>query len=242
MEGTTFTELKPSVVLGVAAHPDDLDFGSSGTMAKFARGGTDVYYLILTDGSCGSEDRTMKREVLRDMRRKEQRNAGKVVGLKDVFFCDFPDGTLQNSLEVKREVVKMIRKVKPDVVISMDPSLLYSARRGFINHPDHRAAGQAALDAVFPLARDHMSFPELLAEGYEPHKTKTMLLTNFDSSNYAVDITAMLDQKFQAIAAHVSQVPKDLTQMRTRFTEWAAIAGKPYGYKYAETFMRIDIR
>jgi LmbE family N-acetylglucosaminyl deacetylase len=242
MEETRFNELKPNVVLGIAAHPDDLDFGSSGTMAKFASEGADVYYLILTDGSSGTEDRTIKPEALRDIRREEQRNAGKIIGLKDVFFCDFPDGALQNTLEVKREVVKIIRKVKPDIAIAMDPSLLYSAKRGFINHPDHRAAGQAALDAIFPLARDHMAFPELLAGGYEPHKTKTVLLTNFDTSNYAVDVTDTLDLKFRAIAAHVSQVPKDITPMRARFTEWAAKAGEPYGYKYAETFMRIDVQ
>jgi LmbE family N-acetylglucosaminyl deacetylase len=238
----TFNELQPKVVLGVAAHPDDLDFGASGTMAKFAHSGADVYYLILTDGSCGSEDRTIRPEELRDMRRQEQRNAGKIVGLADVFFCDYPDGALENSREVKCDVVKIIRQVKPDVVVAMDPSMLYSAERGFINHPDHRAAGQAALDAVFPLARDHLSFPKLLADGYEPHKTKTMLLTNFDAHNYAVDITDFLDTKFQAIAAHVSQVPKDFKPMRALFTDWAEQAGRPYGYKYAEAFMRLDIR
>lgn len=233
-------DLHPKVILGVAAHPDDLDFMASGTFAKFISEGAHAYYLILTDGGAGSENRAMTSEQLKKIRQREQRNAGKVLGLKDVFFCEFKDGTLQNNLEVKREVVRIIRKVRPDVVISIDPSVLYSAKFGFINHPDHRAAGQAALDAVFPLARDHMSFSELLDEGLEPHKTKTILLMNMNDHNYAVDISKVLDMKFKALGEHVSQVP-DLAAVKARFTARAADMGKLYGFSYAETFIRIDI-
>lgn len=241
MKKQQFPRLQPKVVLGVSAHPDDLDFGCSASMAAFAKAGAKVYYLILTDGGKGSEDRDMSSEKLRDIRREEQRNAGKVLGLADVFFCDYPDGTLQNSLEVKREVVRRIRQVKPDVVVTMDPSVLYNAERGMINHPDHRAAGQAALDAVYPLARDHMSFPELLAEGLEPHKVKTVLMTNFVTSNFAIDTTDTIELKFAALAEHVSQVPANMDELKDRFTEWAAQSGSAYGYKYAETFVRIDL-
>lgn len=234
-------ELRPKVVLGVAAHPDDLDFGAAGTLAAFAKQGAMVYYLILTDGGKGSQDRTMTPQKLCDLRRDEQRAAAKVVGAKGVFFCDHPDGCLENSLDVKREVVKIIRQTKPDVVITIDPSVLYAASIGFVNHPDHRAAGQAALDAVFPLARDHMSFPELLAAGYEPHKTKTMLLINVERNNFAVDITETIDIKFKALAEHVSQIPKDFAPLEQRFKTLAARAGKAHGYNYAEPFMRIDI-
>ena len=236
-----FDALHPKVVLGVAAHPDDLDFMASGTVAQFVQNGAKVYYLILTDGGAGSEDRSITSAELQTIRQEEQRNAGKVLGLADVYFCDFEDGTLQNSLEVKREVVRAIRRVKPDVVISVDPSVLYSPALGFINHPDHRAAGQAALDAVFPLARDHMSFPELLDEGLEPHKTKTVLLMNFNEHNFAVDISKTIDLKFKALAEHASQIP-DLKEVKERFTCRAAEVGKEYGYTYAEPFMRIDIR
>lgn len=236
-----FEPLQPKVVLGVAAHPDDLDFSASGTIAKFIREGAKAYYLILTDGGAGSEDRDMTAEKLKEIRQAEQRNAGNVLGLTDVFFCEYKDGTLQNSLEVKREAVRVIRTVRPDVVVSMDPSVLYSAQLGFINHPDHRAAGQAALDAVFPLARDHMSFPELLDEGLEPHKTKTVLLMNFNEHNYAVDISETLDIKFNALAEHKSQIP-NLAEVKDRFTKRSASVGAPYGYKYAEPFVRIDIR
>lgn len=236
-----FDPLQPNVVLGVAAHPDDLDFSASGTFAKFVQRGAKAYYLILTDGGAGSEDRSMTSEQLQQIRQEEQRNAGKVLGLTDVFFCNHKDGTLQNTLEVKREVVRAIRTVRPDVVITMDPSVLYSADMGFINHPDHRAAGQAALDAAFPLARDHMSFPELLAEGLEPHKTKTMLLMNFNDHNFAVDISETLDLKFKALAEHTSQIP-NLPEVKERFTQRSASIGAPYGFKHAEPFIRIDIR
>jgi LmbE family N-acetylglucosaminyl deacetylase len=195
----------------------------------------------LTDGGSGSEDRSMTTEKLKEMRHEEQRNAGKVIGLKDVFFCDYPDGRLENSVDVRREIVKIIRKVKPDVVVTWDPSVLYSAERQFINHPDHRASGQATLDAVFPLARDHMSFPELMDEGYEPHKTKTVLLMNFSNHNYCVDISNLLETKMDTIAAHTSQVP-NMDELREVFTEFAADAGKACGVQYAEAFMRIDIR
>lgn len=236
-----FQELKPSVVLGVAAHPDDLDFTAAGSMAAFAQAGAKVYYLILTDGGKGSDDPSMTSEKLRDLRRGEQRAAAKILDVADVFFCDYPDGALENTQEVKRDVVKIIRKVKPDVVVAMDPSVLYSAEHGSINHPDHRAAGQAALDAVFPLARDRLTFPELLQEGYEPHKTQTVLLANFNESNFAVNISETIELKFKAIAAHASQVPKDLAPLETRFRQWSAAAGAKYGYTNAESFVRIDV-
>lgn len=234
-------DLHPRVVLGVAAHPDDLDFMASGTIAKFIQEGAKAYYLILTDGGAGSENRSVTSTQLKQIRQEEQRNAGKVLGLQDVIFCDFKDGTLQNSMEVKREVVRAIRKVRPDVVVSIDPSVLYSSKFGFINHPDHRAAGQAALDAVFPLARDHMSFPDLLEkEGLEPHKTKTILLMNMNEHNYVVDISDTIELKFQALAKHVSQVP-DIEKIKERFSMRASSLGKSFGVPYAEAFVRVDL-
>lgn len=241
MNQSALSPLNPKVVLGIAAHPDDLDFYAGGTMAAFAKHGAEVYYLILTDGGKGSEDRNMTPETLRDMRRQEQRDAGEILGLKEVFFLDYPDGTLENTLEVKREVVKMIRRIKPDVVIALDPSVLYFAEDGFINHPDHRAAGQAAIDAVYPLARDHMSFPELLTEGCEPHNTKTLLLIDFGAgeATFAIDIADTLELKFQALGKHASQI--SLQGMKEGMSQLAAKAGRHYGYRYAESFVRIDI-
>lgn len=234
--------LSPKVVLGVGAHPDDIDFYAGGAMAAFAKQGVKVYYLVLTDGGKGSEDRTMTPETLREQRRQEQRSAGKALGLEDIFFCDYPDGALENTQDVKRDIVKTIRQVKPDVVVTFDPSVLYFAEQGLINHPDHRAAGQATLDAVYPLARDHLSFPELLAEGYEPHNTATLLLIEFDpkKANFAVDITNTLDLKLQALEAHVSQA--NMRTLKSEMQQRSAEAGQSYGYAYAELFLRINVR
>ena len=233
--------LKPKIVLGIAAHPDDLDFGAAGTMAHFAKQGADIHYLIITDGSKGSDDMNISSVELVKMRENEQKNAVEIIGGKGVTFLGYPDGELQITLELKKDIIKVIRTIKPDIVITMDPSMLYSAKRGFINHPDHRAAGQATLDSVFPLARDHLAFPELFESGYLPHKTPTVLLTNFDNPTFIVDITDTLQTKLLALRAHASQVGnmEDATKW---LTEGAEMIGKTAGYKYGEGFVRIDIR
>jgi LmbE family N-acetylglucosaminyl deacetylase len=243
MSKPAFPPLSPKVVLGVAAHPDDLDFFSGGTMAAFAKAGAEVYYIILTDGGKGTSDRSLTPEKLRDIRREEQRKAAKILGVKDIFFCDYPDGTLENTLDVKRDVVRAIRRVKPDVVVAMDPTEVYVAHQGLVNHPDHRAAGQAALDAVYPLARDHLTFPELADEGLEPHNVATLLLIRMEAAaaNYAMDVSELMDLKFEALAAHSSQFG-DLDFMYNWSREICSAAGEPYGYKYGEPFVRIDIK
>jgi LmbE family N-acetylglucosaminyl deacetylase len=240
MESKEFTPLTPKVVLGVAAHPDDLDFGAAGTMAKFAAAGAQVHYIILTDGSKGSSDMDTTSEELIKVRQQEQRSAVAAVGGAGVEFLGHPDGMLEITMDLKREIVKAIRTIKPDVIVTMDPGMLYSSSRGFINHPDHRAAGQATLDAVFPLARDHLSFPELFADGFQPHITPTVLLVNFDTQNFYMDISETMDAKLAAIAAHVSQVP-DLEGVQNRFKQIGALLGAKTGSKYAESFIRIDI-
>jgi LmbE family N-acetylglucosaminyl deacetylase len=240
MEEVQFGPLRPNTVLGIAAHPDDLDFGAAGTMAHFAESGAAVHYLILTDGSSGSDDKQMTPQRLTKIREEEQRAAVKEIGGKSVTFLGYPDGQLEITMALKRDAVKVIRTIRPDIVVAMDPSVLYSASRGFINHPDHRAAGQTALDAVFPLARDHMSFPELYAQGFKPHKTKTILLTNFDDANYYVDITKTFPKKVAALRAHTSQVP-DIEDISIHMEQWASATGKKAGYDLAEGFVRIDI-
>jgi LmbE family N-acetylglucosaminyl deacetylase len=210
-------------------------------MAGFAKAGADVHYLIITDGSKGSEDLNLSSSDLIKIREEEQRNAVKAIGGKSVTFLGYPDGELEVTLALKKDIVKVIRTLKPDVVITMDPAMLYSAERGFINHPDHRAAGQATLDSVFPLARDHMAFPDLFANGYLPHKTPTILLTNFDSNNFVVDITDTFTDKIAALKAHKSQVG-DIENAKKWLTEMAGMIGEPAGYKYGEGFVRIDLR
>lgn len=241
MQEQDYKDLKPKVVLGIAAHPDDLDFGSSGTMAYFAKNGAKVYYLILTDGGSGTEDKDLNPKELTKIRVKEQSKALKILGGQSAQFLGYPDGRLEVTMKLKKDVVKAIREIKPDLVVSMDPSMLYSAERGFINHPDHRAAGQVALDAVYPLARDHLSFPDLYAAGYLPHKTKTILLTNFDKSNFYVDIIETFDLKVKALEAHASQIP-NIKEVEKWLRQNAMRIGQNCGYKLAEGFIRIDLR
>ncbi len=232
--------LKPKVVLGVAAHPDDLDFAAAGTMAFFANQGAAVHYLILTDGGKGSHDRSVTPNEVVRIRQAEQRAAADAVGAKDVQFLAYPDSCLEVTQQLKKDIVKAIRTLKPDVVITMDPTMFYSAKRGFINHPDHRAAGQATLDAVFPLARDYLSFPELDEQGHKPHEVATVLLTNFDLNDYCIDITSTIDTKMAAIAAHASQF-SDLPAVQHYMKEQAHTFGQKVGCEYAECFVRIDI-
>jgi LmbE family N-acetylglucosaminyl deacetylase len=234
-------ELTPKIALGVAAHPDDLEYGIAGTVAKWVSRGTVVYYLILTNGNKGSADRSQTPDQLRDARRQEQRAAAKVLGVKEVFFCDYDDGMLSVSAEVKKDIVRVIRKVKPEVVLTMDPTVVYSIARGFINHTDHRAAGQSTIDAVFPLARDHLSFPELLSEeGLEPHKVSTLLLTNFDRHNFYVDISEVLDTKLKALEQHSTQIP-NMAEAEKWVRLMAERIGQGAGLAAAEAFMRLDI-
>lgn len=236
----SFSDLKPQVVLGIAAHPDDLDVGAGGTMAHFAQQGAEVHYLILTDGSKGSDDPTMTSANLIPIREAEQQQALDSIGGKTITFLHYPDGELEVTMKLKKEIVKTIRTLKPDVIITMDPTVVYSLSKGIINHPDHRAAGQATLDAVFPLARDRLTFPELHAAGFEPHKTTTILLVNFDTSNFAVDITDTFDKKMLALKAHASQFGDLDGSTWTR--DMAKEQGQKAGYDLAEAFIRIDIR
>jgi len=240
MAATSVTPLQPQVILGVVAHPDDLEFGMAGTVAKYIAEGARGYYYILTTADKGSSDRHMQPDTLRDIRRAEQRAAGEILGLSDVFFGDYEDGGLEVTKAVKRDIVRVIRTVKPDVVFTMDPTMVYDVERGFVNHPDHRAAGQATLDAVYPLARDHLSFPELLAEGLEPHKVATLLLTHFGKENFYVDISAYLDTKLQALTAHASQL-SDPAATADMVKAWATRLGAKVGAPYAEGFVRIDV-
>jgi len=232
--------LQPQIILGVAAHPDDLDVGAGGTLATFAAQGAEVHYLILTDGGKGSDDPSMTSTQLTEIRHNEQRTALEIIGGKSITFLDYPDGELEVTMELKKQIVKTIRTIKPDVVITMDPTVVYSAANGIINHPDHRAAGQATLDAVFPLARDRLTFPELLAEGYEPHKTATVLMVNFNESNFAVDITHSFETKIKALKAHVSQFGN--LENVSWIHDMAKEQGKQAGYELAESFVRIDIK
>ena len=233
-------EVKGKVVLAVCAHPDDLEFGCGGTIAKWAKAGASIYYLVVTDGSKGLEDNTVTDEELTRTRRSEQDQAAKILGVKKVFFLDYVDGELVNSLEVRKDIVRVIRQVKPEIVFSLDPTNIYNAERGSINHPDHRAVGQATLDAVFPFARNSRTFPELLEEGLGLHYVKIVLLNNFGKATFYVDISDTLDLKLKALCCHKSQTDDD-PKITKYMTQRATENGQKIGVEYAEGFVRIDL-
>jgi LmbE family N-acetylglucosaminyl deacetylase len=234
------TSIKGKVILAIGAHPDDLEFGCSGTMAKWIKEGAEGYYIIITDGTKGSEDISLTAEQLKETRYREQKEAGEVLGLKNIFFLDFTDGELVNTPEVRRWVVRIIRQVKPDVVICQDPAFLYDQERGYINHPDHRTAGQIALDSVFPFARNARTFPELLEEDLTSHKVSDVLLSTFGQGNFYVDITKTMEIKLKALSKHVSQ-QEDPEGVKKIVKHFGGVIGEKAGYKYAEAFTKISI-
>jgi LmbE family N-acetylglucosaminyl deacetylase len=236
----SFPDMSPRVVLGIAAHPDDLDFGAAGTLAAYAAQGAAVYYLQLTDGGKGSNDPQITSEELVNTRKAEQQSACQAIGGRDVFFLNHPDGELEVTLALKKEIVRFIRKLQPDLVITTDPTMVYHREWGLINHSDHRAAGQAVLDAVYPLARDRLAYPDLLEEGLLPHKVKTVLLTAFSDQNFFVDVTSVMDQKMAAISAHASQL-HDADRFTDMLVDMAVQNGKKAGVQYAEGFVRLEI-
>lgn len=235
-------DVKNKTILAVVAHADDIDFGCAGSIGTFVQQGAKVYYLILTDGSKGSEDLSISSEKLITMREEEQKNAAEVLGVQQVYFGGFTDGELENSSQVRHMIVRYIRTLKPAIVISTDPDVLYNEQIGFINHPDHRAAGHAALDSVFPFARNARTFPDLWEKGLKSHLVFDVLLTSFNSkrANFIVDITNTFDLKIKALMEHRSQI-SDVKGFRKTMEERARGIGKELGVKYAESFVRIHL-
>lgn len=232
--------MKNKIILAVGAHPDDMDFGTSGSIAKWVSEGATAYYLICTDGSRGSEDPKMTHQRLAEIRKKEQEDAAKVLGVKKVFFLNHTDTQLVCDLTLKEEIVRIIRTVKPNIVITMDPAFYYSTGRGFVNHTDHRAAALATMDAVFPLSRDRLTFPEHEKEGLKPHKVKELLFVSFDKVDYLVDISKTFAKKIKALSLHASQFA-DFSAVEKRITERARMLGKEGGFEFAENFVRIKL-
>ena len=239
MDGINF---KGKKVLVVGAHPDDNDFGAGATVAKAAGQGAEVIYLIATTGQRGSSDENMTAEKLSAIRRKEQEDAARVLGVREVHFLDYVDGELVPDIRLKEQIVKSIRRYKPDFVFTMDPSFFYYKNYGMVNHSDHRAIGEATLDACYPLARDLMSFPEHAKAGLKPHKVKDLLLHSFvpENANFYVDVTETFDLKIRALSLHKSQV-SDLEGIRKRMADRAQAVGKLAGCKYAEGFVRLRL-
>lgn len=195
----------PKSAMVIVAHPDDPEFFCGGTIALWCANGTEIRYLILTNGNKGSDDPDMTPEKLAAIRKEEQQAAADVLGVKQVIYFDEPDGELEHTRGLRQRVVSEIRRYQPEVVIALDPSRYFYTDR-YINHADHRAAGEVAIDAVFPAARNRMYHPELLNHGLEPHTVKEVYLTGADEPNLWVDITEAFDTKIKAIRCHASQI------------------------------------
>ena len=224
-------------VMVVVAHPDDAEFGCGGSVAKWVKEGKEVTYVILTNGDKGSGDRGMTSERLAKIREEEQLNAARTLGVERVRFLGYPDGELEDTREVRRAVTAEIRRWRPERLVIQNP---FRTLNLYASHRDHRIAGGVALDCVYPLARDHLSFPELLAQGLEPHKVREVYLMWWENPEGVVDITDTMDLKLKALACHASQMD-DFAAVEARVRERAAEAGKPKGFAYAETFNRIVI-
>lgn len=230
----------PQKILVILAHPDDPEFFCGATLARWASNGHIIHYCLLTCGDKGAPNGEILPAELCSERVVEQKAAAAVIGAKEVRFLGYPDGYLTPNLEVRRDVVRVIRQEKPDVLMTCDPMMLYfSGNR--LNHPDHRAAGQVVLDAVFPAAGNRLYFPELLSEGLEPHTPREVWISLAKEPSITIDVTEYWEQKIQALFEHRSQIgePEKLAErMRARHSDDSS-AETP---RYEERFHRIFLK
>ena len=229
----------PARVLSVHAHPDDQEFTVAGTLAKWARAGSHVVTVCLTSGEAGSNAATppdMTPERLVPIRQAEQRAACRLLGVADVLFLGHADGVLQPTLALRRDLTRVIRRLRPDAVVCGDPTVRFYGTR-YLNHPDHRVAGDVALDAVFPSAETRFIFPELLDEGLEPHHVREVWLFGAERADTFVDIAGVLALKIRALREHRSQLgPWDPAPM---LRAWARRQGARRRLRAAEAFRRM---
>jgi len=220
----------------VTPHPDDAEFGVAGTVARLTREGKKVVYVVCTNGDKGTDDINMNPEELVKTREKEQQEAARVLGVSEVKFLRYPDQEIEDTPELRKEIVRWIRYYRPEVVATVDPY------RKYMWHHDHRITGQVTLDAVFPYARDHLSYPDLLKEGLEPHKVREVWCWGSDDINYRSDVTDTFDIKLTALGCHRSQVKDIPPEMRERLKDWAKMNAEGEDFELAEAFHRVQMR
>jgi LmbE family N-acetylglucosaminyl deacetylase len=223
-------------ILVVTPHPDDAEFGVAGTVARWTKQGKQVVYVVCTNGDKGTSDPDVKPDELAEIRQNEQRAAAELLGVREVIFLENPDQGLEDTPEFRKQIVEMIRRYRPETVVTADPY------RHYIWHRDHRITGQVTIDAVFPYARDHLAYPDLLDEGLQPHKVREMLFWATEDINYVSDITDTFDLKLAALRCHKSQVKSmkvsDLEDwLRKRCTDLA----EGEDFDLAEAFHREEI-
>ncbi len=228
--------------MSIHAHPDDQEFTVGGTLAKWARAGCEVVTICITSGGAGSNKHTppdMTREALVSIREDEQRDACRILGVKETIFLGHEDGMLEPSIALRRELTRLIRRHRPEAVLTGDPTMRFYGTT-YMNHPDHRVAADVALDAVFPSAGTRLIFPELLAEGLEPHEVPQVYIHGAERPDTYVDIAETLDVKLAALRAHKSQMGEwDPAEM---ITQWAAEQGRRGKLKAAEAYRRMVLQ
>ncbi|CAB4362305.1 MAG: PIG-L family deacetylase [Actinobacteria bacterium] len=223
-------------LLVVTAHPDDVDFGSAGTVATLTAQGVQITYCLVTDGDAGGSDRAVSRAEMASLRRAEQTSAAAHVGVHDLIFLGHPDGRVVADLSLRRDISRVIRHVRPNVVLGQSPER--NLDRIYASHPDHLAAGEATMCAVYPDARNPFAFPELLEEGLEPWAVKELWISGHATVSDVVDVTEHIDAKFAALLCHASQHP-DPEGMQIRVKAWMADTAQAHGLpegRYAEGY------
>jgi LmbE family N-acetylglucosaminyl deacetylase len=227
-------------VLVIASHPDDAEFGAGGTVAGWTRDGKQVVFVVCTTGDKGTSDRGMAPERLAEIREKEQREAARALGVREVVFLGHPDQGLEDTPEFRKQIVRVLRACRPGTVVTSDPY------RRYISHRDHRITGQVVLDAVYPYARDHMAYPDLLAEGLEPHKVRELLFWDSEDVNFRSDITGTFDRKAAALKCHKSQMGEIARTLGTPDLEsWlrplCEVLAEGEDFELAEAFHRVEV-
>jgi LmbE family N-acetylglucosaminyl deacetylase len=223
--------------LVIFSHPDDAEFSAAATIALLTAHGARVDYVVTTDGGKGSEDPAISEEELSAMRQAEQRAAADVLGVSEIVHLGYPDGYLMPSLELRRDIVREVRRFRPDVVIAQNPVRRQDGNV-FIGHPDHLATGEATLAAVYPAARDRLNFPELIDEGLEPWKVRQVLVSGVERPNIYLDVSETFDRGLHALLCHASQIA-DAPAVEERVRQRAAELGEPAGLALANAFLSI---
>ena len=218
----------------ISPHPDDVDFSCAGTIVKLVKDGNQVEELIVSDGSKGSHKTEFGGRKLVELRKKEQRNAGKVLGVKAISFLGEIDGEVENTRNLRKKLVIFIRQRKPDVILCPDPFLFRFDRAGIL-HRDHRNAGEAVFDAVYPAVGNISFFPELLKKNLKPHAVQELWFWGSSKPNFVIDISKTMEKKVQALSCHESQI-RNMKVLESRMKEWARKMGRPRKIRYAEAF------
>jgi len=227
-------------ILVVMAHPDDCDFGAGGTIALWTKKGIEVSYCIVTNGDQGGEASEFSLEDMAKVRQREQREAGKVLGVSQVTYLNYRDGSLVPTLELRKEIVREIRRAKPDRMVVQSPERNWE--RIFASHPDHLAAGEAAIQAVYPDARNPYAFTDLIESGFEPWRVRELWITGSPIPNHFVDITETFSKKVDALKAHVSQTAHN-PELESMVRSWGEKNGEANGLaagRIAEVFKVVN--